>query len=257
MLKPMKHLWSLTLLLLISILSAGARADITVYAAASLTDALSEISSAWQAEYPKAGVVKTSFAASSTLARQIEAGAPADLFISADTQWMDYLQQRKLINEASRRDLLGNSLVLIAPTTAKALPIRLEKGADLAAAFKGRLCTGDPAHVPVGRYARQALENLGMWDTLARRIVAADNVRAALAFVARGECQLGIVYATDTRISDRVTVLARFPADSHDPVVYPVALLNDVSTTAHDFHRHLDSTSARTVFERYGFDVLP
>lgn len=227
---------------------------ISVYAAASLTNVLGDIVSRY--ETMSGGTVKTSFASSSTLAKQIEAGAPADIYVSADRQWMDYLQARHKIDKRTRRDLLGNTLVLIAPA-GRTQEVRLEKGFDLAAAFSGRLCTGDTRSVPVGIYAREALTRLGMWQGVEPRLVATDDVRTALAFVARGECPLGIVYATDARSTDKVMVVADFPAGSHPPVVYPVALVAGASPAAREFLNYLASADARAIFIRHGFAVLP
>lgn len=234
--------------------SVWAREDITVYAAASLTNALTELKKGYESGHDVA--IKTSFAGSSTLAKQIEAGAPAQVFASADTKWMDYLQTRGLLQDSSRRDLLGNTLVLIAPKD-KPLSLKVEKGFDLPGAFSGRVCTGDPASVPVGLYAREALQNLGWWTALEKRIVATDDVRTALAFVERGECPLGIVYDTDARISDKVTVVGRFPAGSHQPVVYPFALVKGASKASAEFFQYLQSDGAKAVFGKYGFAVLP
>lgn len=232
--------------------SLAQAAEITVYAAASLTNALRDIGNAYQAAHPGT-VIKTSFAASSALARQIAAGAPAEVFISADRQWMDYLAERQLIDQASRRDLLGNALVLIAPA---AEPRTVAMTTARPPAFDGRLCIGEPGSVPAGLYGKQALRALDWWTVLARRLVATEDVRAALAFVARGECQLGIVYETDARISDKVMIAGRFPAATHDPVVYPLALLPAASPAARDYFRHLQGDAARAVFTRYGFRVL-
>ena len=243
----------LAMLVALTPVAAMAGEDVTVYAAASLTNALTELKKSYERSHDV--TIRTSFAGSSTLAKQIEAGAPAQLFASADTQWMDYLQKRGLLKEGSRRDLLGNTLVLVAP---KGAPLRLkvEKGADLPGAFTGRVCTGDPASVPVGIYAREALQNLGWWTALEKRLVPTEDVRSALAFVERGECALGIVYDTDARVSDKVVVAGRFPADSHKPVVYPFALLPSATPAAAAFYRYLQGDSAKAVFGKYGFTVL-
>lgn len=228
-------------------------ADVTVYAAASLTNALKDIATAWKATHA-GDEVKSSFAASSTLAKQIEAGAPAEVFASADQKWMDYLSERDLIDKASRRALLGNTLVLIAPAT-KPLTLNVQKGAALPT-FDGKLCMGEPGSVPAGIYGKQALQSLGWWSGVEKRVVATEDVRTALAFVERAECPLGIVYETDAKISDKVVIAGRFPAGSHDPVVYPVALLPKASATAKDFFRYLQSPESAAVFQRYGFTVL-
>lgn len=228
--------------------------QILVFAAASLTDVLEDIA----ANYEKTAHVgvKSSFAASSSLARQIEAGAHADLFFSADTDWMDYLAKRNLIQPATRRDVLGNTLVLIAPAHST---IRLKIGPHfpLAAALgDGRLATGDPDSVPVGRYARSALKSLGVWDEVASRIARAENVRVALAYVSHGEAPLGIVYGSDALVDHGVRVVDRFPADSHEPIVYPVALTRSAQASATSFMAYLVSPAAGQVFVRHGFTLL-
>lgn len=230
-----------------------ARAEtLTVYAAASLGNALTDIVRAYEQTRPGLAL-RTSFASSATLARQIEAGAPADLFVSADRQWMDYLAERGLIDAASRRDLLGNTLVLVAPAAA---PLHLALSAGRVPVFSGRLCMGDPASVPAGRYGRQALMHLGWWAALAPRVVPAEDVRAALAFVERGECALGIVYGTDARQSRRVVIAGRFPPHTHEPIVYPVALRPGAPAAAREFLRYLQGPQARRLFTAHGFTVL-
>jgi molybdate transport system substrate-binding protein len=236
--------------------AAQSPAKLIVFAASSLTDALQEIGGA----FGRAGgpPVTFSFAASSTLAKQIEAGADGDLFLAADTAWLDYLDQRGLIIPETRRPLLGNALVLVVPAAqARTLTIRGD-GAWLAALPAGRIATGDPAHVPVGRYARQALERLGVWAAVEPRLARADNVRSALVLVERGEAAAGIVYATDVAASKRVTVAGIFPADSHDPITYPVALLKGRDgPTARRFLAYLASAEARAIFAKHGFTVRP
>jgi molybdate transport system substrate-binding protein len=244
------------LLLSFVLISATAQAadPVKVYAAASLTNALTDIGAAWEsAGHAKPTLV---FAASSALAKQIENGAPAQVFASADRKWMDYLVQRKKIEAASRRELLGNELVLIAPK-GRAFAVKVENGFDLAGAFKGKLCTGEPDVVPVGTYAKQALTKFGWWSTLSSRVVGTDDVRTALAFVERGECPLGVVYATDAAISEKVEVIARFPAGSHDPIVYPFALVTGAGPEAGAFLDYLVTDAAQAVFKRYGFVPLP
>lgn len=202
---------------------ARAEGQVTVMAAASLTDALQALGSAWAARgHPAPRFV---FAASSALARQIEQGAPADLFASADEPWMDYLQQRNLIVPDSRTSPLGNRLVLIAPANQPG-EVALTPGVDLLAQLgaQGRLATGDPASVPVGKYAQAALTTLGAWDAVAPRIARAESVRAALLLVERGEAPLGIVYATDAASSKGVRVVGAFPENTHPPISYPFAL---------------------------------
>lgn len=246
------HRRGLAALLLLGCSALVHAGDVTLYAAASLTNALKDLATRYQAEHPGT-VIRTSFAASSTLARQIEAGAPADLFASADKKWMDYLAGRKLIDAASRRNLLGNTLVLIAPA-ARPLLVPMDKGK--VPAFAGKLCMGDPDSVPAGLYGQQAVASLGWWSALAPRVVGSEDVRSALAFVERGECALGIVYETDARISRKVIIAGRFPAGTHEPVVYPFALLPQASTAAQDFYRYLQGPEARAVFTRHGFTVL-
>lgn len=230
--------------------TAHASESINLYAAASLSNALNEIKT--QYEKTHAVSIKTSFAGSSTLAKQIEAGAPADIFASADQQWMDYLQKRQLIQSGSRRELLGNRLVLIAPKNQN-FKVNFTAGVVDPMLLKGRICTGDPASVPVGRYAKTALQNLRWWAALQSNIVATDDVRSALAFVARAECPVGIVYDTDAKISDQVVVVGRIPAHLYPPIVYPFALLPNASPTAQRFFQYLQSNAAQTIFNKYGF----
>ncbi|AXQ29651.1 molybdate ABC transporter substrate-binding protein [Solimonas sp. K1W22B-7] len=225
-----------------------------VYAAASLTNAVTDIGAAWQKAGHEQPVLV--FGASSALAKQVEAGAPADLFMSADLSWMDYLEQRNRIAAGSRSSLLGNTLVLIAPK-GKGFPVTTERGFDLAGAFKGKLCTGEPGVVPVGIYAKEALSSLGWWDKVSSRIVGTDDVRTALAFVERGECPLGIVYATDAAISQKVEVIASFPAGSHKPIVYPVALVKTARAEGGEFLQYVKtSPEAAAIFRKYGFTLL-
>lgn len=249
----LSHRFVASALLGITMLFAGiahAEQAVRVFAAASLTNALTDVGTQWQRlGHPKPVLA---FAATSTLAKQIEAGAPADVFASADEKWMDYLQQRRRIAAATRVSLLGNDLVLIVPKGER-MSVQLTPGFDIAHAFTGKLCTGEPDVVPVGIYARQSLESLGWWNALKGRIVGTDDVRTALAFVERGECPLGIVYATDAKISGKVEVLARFPDGSHKPIVYPFAEVQDARPEALAFLAFLKSQAATEVFERYGF----
>ena len=247
--------WLVPVLLAVAIvLPARAEEPVRVFAAASLTNALEELATQWQAKgHPKPVLA---FGASSTLAKQVQAGAPADLFASADTQWMDHLAKAGRIQADSRVDLLGNTLVLIAPR-GRGFKAQMKPGFDLAAAFKGKLCTGEPGVVPVGIYAKQALANLGWWAPLQGRLVGTDDVRTALAFVERGECGAGIVYATDARISDRVEVVGRFRPDSHAPITYPFALTTDARPQARAFLAFLRSATAARVFRRHGFSTGP
>jgi len=234
----------------------AAEPELLVFAAASLTNALEKIGPIYTQETGQK--VKFSFAASSALARQLEAGADADVFVSADLEWMDYVQTRGLIDLATRRELLGNRLVLIAPASSQA-ELKIEKGFPLAKALgpRGRLATGDPDYVPVGKYARQALTTLGVWSDVADRLVRADNVRTALAFVARGEAPLGIVYTTDAKIEPGVRVVGTFPADTHLPITYPVAVVRGARDGAPRFAEFLGGDAARTQFRELGFITLP
>lgn len=227
---------------------------LTIYAASSLTESLQEIGEQWAAT--GAPMPRLSFAASSLLARQIEAGARADIFISADEDWMDYLQARDLLVTGTRRTLVGNRLVLVAPA-GTGVRLNITRDFPIAEALGGgRLALADPDLVPAGRYARSALRSLGVWDAVAGRIVRAENVRVALAYVARGEAPLGIVYATDARIEPRAEILDSFPEDSHLPIRYPVALLKGAAPGARELLDHLSGPAARETFKRAGF-ILP
>lgn len=247
-------------ILLAVLLAAGAaRAEVPlIFAAASLKPALDSIaaSPAGQA----LGPVRLSYAASSQLARQIDHGAPADLFISADQAWMDWLQERDRLDEGSRFDLLGNALVLVAPAGRFQAPVLLVPGVDLLALLgeDGRIALAETGSVPAGRYARAALEQLGVWPALAPRVVAADNVRAALNFAVRGEVPLAIVYRSDAR-SAAVDLLATFPAHSHEPIVYPAARLRQAPapSAAARWLAGLCTPDSQAVFLAHGFDVLP
>lgn len=229
--------------------------DLLVFAAASLKNAAEDIGKAYEAS--GAGKVTYSFAASSDLAKQIENGAPAAIFISADTKWMDYLAERKLIVADSRRDLLGNRLVLIAPADSM-LTIDLAAGAPLAQSLgDGKLAMADPDSVPAGRYGKAALEALNMWSSVEPTVVRAKDVRAALAFVERGEAAAGIVYATDAIVSKKVRIVDAFPESSHPKIVYPVALIaGQDDAAARAFYDYLVGPKARGVFQDYGFSII-
>jgi molybdate transport system substrate-binding protein len=253
----MKKFSGLGLILWLSLFgSTGFAADadkpsITVFAAASLTNALQDLGDAFTKE--TSIPVRFSFAASSTLARQIENGAPADVFFSADLAWMDYLQTRNMIRADTRHDVLGNRLVLIAPADSR-IKLKIEPRFHLAAALgKGRLATGDPDSVPVGRYAQEALTTLGVWNDVADRVVRADSVRSALAFVDRAEAPLGIVYETDALIDKRVRVVDVFPAGSHKPIVYPIALTSAAKTEAARFVAYIRGPAGVAAFKAQGF----
>jgi molybdate transport system substrate-binding protein len=229
---------------------------LTVFAAASLKESLDEAARAYEKQ--TGTPVRVSYAASSALARQIEQGAPADVFFSADLEWMDYLQQRQKIDPASRRNLLGNQLVLVAPKNSRA-QVDLQKPASLSAALgNGRLAIGQIRSVPAGKYARASLEALGAWDGVKSKLAESESVRAALMLVARGETPLGIVYVSDAKAEPAVRVVAVLPDDSHPPIVYPGAALRDSRhPQAAAFVHWLSSPTARTVFQRRGFTVLP
>jgi molybdate transport system substrate-binding protein len=223
-----------------------------VLAAASLQESLNAAAAVWARKRHPRPVI--SFAASSALARQIESGAPADLFIAADEQWMDHVAKRSLLRRGTRVSFLTNSLVLIAPTGSR-LRLAVRPRFPLARALgDGRLAMADPESVPAGKYGKEALTRLGVWPSVSRRIARAENVRAALAFVARGEAPLGIVYATDARAERGVKVIGRFPANSHTPITYPVArLAASTHRDAEGFRRFLISAEGKAIFRRFGF----
>jgi molybdate transport system substrate-binding protein len=227
---------------------------VTVFAASSVSTALEELRVAY--EQGTGRRVTLSLAASSTLARQIEAGASAGVFISADEEWMDYLAARRLLVAGSRVPLLRNRLVLIAPADST-IEIRIAPGFPLGRLLgNGRLATGDPDHVPVGRYAREALTQLGVWSEVEHRLVGADSARAALALVERGEVPLGIVYATDVRMSRMTRVVGELPESTHRPIVYPMALLvGQDSAAARQFYAFVRGEQAAGTFRRHGFLV--
>lgn len=251
--------FALTLLALLLVVAPPSGAEeqakpgLTVFAAASMADVLTEIGQAFEA---KTGVhVRFSFAASSALARQVESGAPADVFVSADIDWMDYLEQRSLIDKATRRDVAGNRLVLIAPQDSR-VDLKIAPGFELLRALgAGRLATGDPASVPVGRYARDALMSLGVWQQVESRLVPAENVRVALAYVSRGEVPLGIVYQTDALIDAKVKVIDVFPENTHPAIVYPAAATARAKPEAASFVAYLGDDDARALFSKYGFGL--
>jgi molybdate transport system substrate-binding protein len=241
----------------LAVLAVPAHADdVLVFAAASLKPALDRIIATPEGE---AIGVKVSYAASSQLARQIEAGAPAALFISADLDWMDYVEQRKLVAPGTRSQLLGNALVLVAP---KDSPVKLDIGQGLrlvdALGLDGRLALGEPNSVPAGKYAKAALTSLGVWNAVATRIVAAESVRAALNFVAKGEAPLGVVYRSDAVSEPAVRIVATFPASSHAPIVYPVALVaGHDDAAARKLLALLHAPAQQAIFRELGFDAPP
>ena len=226
---------------------------IRVFAAASLADAVSEASATYQQKH---GIkVIHSFASSATLAKQIEAGAPANVYISASSEWMDYLQKRKLIVSSSRRDFLSNRLVLVVPK-GKPIRVKFEPEFGFAAAFEGRICMANVDSVPAGRYGKQSLESLHWWQDLRSRIVETQDVRAALAFVEHGECRAGIVYESDARISRKVEIAGFFPDASHAPIVYPVALVSGSESRHKVYLEHLQSPAIQAIFLKHGFRLI-
>jgi molybdate transport system substrate-binding protein len=229
---------------------------VLVFAAASLKNALDEIAAGWTKSLGKAPP-RISYAASSTLAKQIEQGAPADLFLSADLDWMDYLEKKSLIRPDTRINLLGNKIVLVAPRDSS-VALELKPGVDLAKAVKdSRLAIANVDAVPAGKYGKAALISIGAWESVKDKLAQAENVRAALLLVARGEASLGIVYSTDAVAEPNVRIVATFPDGSHPPIVYPAALTTaGKSANARNFLDHLHSAAARPVFERQGFAVL-
>ncbi|ADD76374.1 ModA [Pantoea ananatis LMG 20103] len=250
---PFRRL-SIALVMSVSLAGQALAADkVTVFAAASLTNALEEIA----AQYKKThGTdVVSSFASSSVLARQIEQGAPADLFISADQQWMDDAVAKKSMIDSTRYTLLGNDLVLIAPRSDSAKPVTINDQTNWKSLLKGeRLAVGDPDHVPAGIYAKEALQKLGAWSSVSPALARASNVRAALALVERNETPYGIVYGSDAVASKKVQVVGTFPEDSHKPVEYPVAIVNDRDNAAvKAFYNYLKGPEAAAVFKQYGF----
>ena len=235
--------------------SARAEGDVVVFAAASLKNALDAIDAAWKTESGKQATA--SYAASSALAKQIEEGAPADVFISADLDWMKYLADKKLIKEGSDVKLLGNRIVLVAPKDSAAK-------ADIAANFdlagllgEGRLAMGDVKAVPAGKYGKAALEKLGVWSSVEGKVAQAENVRAALKLVSTGEAPLGMVYQTDATAEPGVKIVGVFPEDSHPPIVYPVGVTAESKNAdAAEYVKYLQSAKAKELFEAQGFTVL-
>jgi molybdate transport system substrate-binding protein len=246
-----------TVLLLVGI-SGTAHSDsetVTVFAAASTTNAVTEIGGIFSKRNPVK--VRTSFASSSMLAKQIQNGAPADIYISANVKWMDYLEANKMIESGSRIDLLGNRMVLIVPVDSTLDRIRIAPGFDLLSAIgQSRIAMGDPDHVPAGIYGKQALEQLGVWRAVEKHVARSKDVRAALALVERGEAPVGLVYATDAAITAKVKVVGTFPQTSHRPIVYPAAVVAGRRSPATDrFMALLRSPDAAAVFQKHGFSV--
>jgi molybdate transport system substrate-binding protein len=234
--------------------TAQGKTTLVVFAAASLVDALDEVDKSFTAQTHYE--IKASYAASSVLAKQIEAGAHADVFFSADREWMDYLDRRGLLRAGTRRDVLGNSLVLIAPADS-GVRLKIAPGfALLAALGGGRLALADPESVPAGLYGKEALTNLGVWEQVKTRLAPAENVRAALAYVARGETPLGIVYQTDAHAESHVRIVDVFPEDTHAPIVYPAAVTQSGQPQAAQYLDFLGGDAARQVFGRAGFKTV-
>lgn len=252
--RTIKYRWAAATVLSVSLAGHAAAAEkITVFAAASLTNALQDIATQYQ---KKSGVeVVSSFASSSVLARQIDQGAPADLFISADQQWMDDVVAKNSVVSSTRYTLLGNDLVLIAPKSDAAKAVTIDSNTDWKSLLKGeRLAVGDPDHVPAGIYTKEALQKLGAWDALSPQLAPANNVRAALALVERNETPYGIVYGSDAVASQKVQVVGRFPEDSHKPVEYPMAIVKEhQNATVEAFYNYLQGPDAAAVFKQYGF----
>jgi molybdate transport system substrate-binding protein len=235
--------------------NAAEEKPITMFAAASMKNALDEVNT--QFTNRSGTKVVVSYAASSALMKQIEQGAPADVFLSADIDWMDYGAKNNLINNDSRENLLGNRLVLIAPKDSKIDKVSIERGFDLAGLLgNGRIATGDVRSVPAGLYAKAALEKLGVWSSVESKLAMAENVRAALVLVARREAPLGIVYETDAKIDPSVKIVGVFPEDSHPPIMYPVAMTKNARPDAAQYLAFLTTPEAKAVFERYGFRPL-
>lgn len=254
---PFPRMLLATLALMCSVLASSQRvmaAHVTVFAAASLKESMDEQARHFEAATGNKVVV--SYGASNALAKQIEAGAPADVFVSADLDWMDYLDQRKLLAPNTRADLLHNTLVLIAPTSSVST-LKLGSNFGLAPALGSeRLAMANPDSVPAGKYGKSALENLGVWKSVENQIARAETVRAALALVSRGEAPFGIVYKTDALADKGVKVVDTFPSNSHAPIVYPIAVVaNAKSTAATAFVEYLRSAAARQTWEKYGFSL--
>lgn len=237
-------------------LPASAQERVTVFAAASLKNALDDANAAWTQKTSKQAVV--SYASSAALAKQIAAGAPADVFISADYDWMNYLQQHDLIRVDSRADLVGNRLVLVAPASDKPEQVEIGKGFALAEMLGDeRLAMGEVNSVPAGKYGKAALENLGVWEAVKNKIAGSDSVRAALALVSQGEAPLGIVYQTDAAADPGVTVIGTFPEGSHPPIIYPIAITAEsANADTQAYVDFLTSPDAARFFEAQGFSAL-
>ena len=243
---------------LISFVSFGHAETVKVYAAASLTNALTDIVQIYEKQHPQTDIIPV-FGASSALAKQIEAGAKSDIFFSADVDWMTYLIKKQMIHEQQVKPLLSNQLVVISPENLN-ISFKAQPDFKFAQAFKGRLCTGQMESVPVGKYAKQSLIKLNWLDSLKGRIVGTDDVRSALAFVERGECEVGIVYKTDALISQKVKIIGTFPQNSHHLIIYPMALTKqgEKNADAQQFNQFVHrNPQAKAIFVKYGFVVNP
>jgi molybdate transport system substrate-binding protein len=252
----LRFLLFLALIIGVAVAPPASAKDLLVFAAASLKDALDDADAAWRRSGGDG--IAVSYAASSALAKQIEAGAPADVFVSADRDWMDYLAQRKLIRPESRADLLGNALVLVAPAGNRAT-VTITNGFPLAKMLGDRrLAMADPDSVPAGKYGKASLQALGVWDSVENRIARAENVRAALLFVSRNEAPYGIVYQTDATADPGVAIVGTFPAATHPPIIYPIAITAASGNDAAErYLAFLRSPAARDAFVKQGFIVLP
>lgn len=249
---------SVVLIGLVGWVSAAQAETIKIYAAASLTNAITEIANIYQIQHPKTKIVPV-FGASSALAKQVEAGASSDVFFSADQDWMNYLVQKNMVHQTAVKPLLFNQLVAISPQKLN-IQFKASPHFNFAQSFKGYLCTGQMESVPVGKYAKQSLTQLNWLTSLKGRIVGTDDVRSALAFVERGECEVGIVYKTDALISQKVKIIGTFPTASHSPIIYPLALTKqgEKNKDAMQFEKFIKSNQqAKQVFQKYGFNVRP
>ena len=241
---------------LFSLCNLSQAETVKVYAAASLTNAISDIAVIYEKQHPQTDIVPV-FGASSALAKQIEAGAKSDLFFSADVDWMNYLIKKQMITQNKSKALLSNQLVLISPKKLN-IAFKAQPNFNFAQSFKGHVCTGQMESVPAGKYAKQSLIKLNWLDSLKGRIVGTDDVRSALAFVERGECDVGIVYKTDALISKKVKVIGTFPENSHHPILYPLALTQqgEKNGDAVQFEKFVKSSpQAKIIFQKYGFSI--
>lgn len=240
---------ALWILLLITNTSFAEQSTIKVFAAASLTEVMTTLAKQYSAQHSVQ--VQTVYGGSGMLAKQLEQGAPADLFISADVKWMDYLKGKHLLQEATVRSWLGNRLVMVIPVN-QVRQIVPERSAS----ERGYWCTGDTISVPVGIYAKQALTYMGWWEKVKDRLVSTQDVRATLSLVEREECDIGIVYATDALVSTKVKIAGEFPQNSHEPIVYPIAVMTQASSSAQGFYDYLQTVAARKVLTQFGFVLV-